>query len=72
MSLSLPIHANDERGKAMTSSTHSLHIYIGCSRNVLMKITEIQNVISSLFLYPVYITFSLFCSKYFTLSIDLT
>ena len=32
--------------------TH-LHIHIDCSRNVSMKITEIQHFISSLFFYPI-------------------
>ena len=60
------IHTN-LRGNNINSLIH-----IDCSRNVSMKITEIQNFISSLFLHPIYIKLSLFCLKVFTLYIELT
>ena len=48
-----------------------LHIHIHCSRNVSMKITDSKFHIFLIY-YPIYINFSLFCSKIVPVSIDLT
>ena len=57
--------------EAMTSSTH-LHyfIIIGCSRNASMKITEIQNFISSFVFLDSIVT--VMFEIFYSLSVDLT
>ena len=65
------ISVNKIHGKLWGDDNQLTHldIYIDCSRNVSMKITEIQNFIFSLF-YPIYIKFSLFCSIFLLLNLD--
>ena len=42
-------------------------LIIDCSRNVSLKIPKFQNFISSLILYPIYISVSQFCLQFYSL-----
>ena len=64
-----------ENCEVMTSSTHlfaySYQLFKKCFVENYEN-SKFHIFLPHIFLYPIYIKLSLFCSKYFTLSIDLT